>query len=87
MNVPTFSYDKVIEKDGNWSLIWLQIITQLLQQLQANFSNEGLVIPQQSTDNITTIAANYPNGTLFYNSSTGHVQVIVGGVVKTVTVT
>ncbi len=87
MIVPTFSYDKVVDKEGNWSLIWLQIITQLLQQLQVSFSEEGLVLPQQSSANITVIAASYPNGTMFYNSDTDEFQVIVGGSVKTVTVT
>jgi hypothetical protein len=87
MNVPTFSYDKVVDKEGNWSLIWLQIITQLLQQLQSNFSNEGVVIPSQTSSNIAIISADYPDGTIFYNSSLGQWQGIQGGSVVTFTVT
>lgn len=91
MNVPTFSYDKVVDKDGNWSFIWLQIVTQLLQQLQLNFSNEGCVVPEVSAADIVIIAANLPaNGTMLYDSTNDLLKVWVGGTggsFKTVTVT
>jgi len=86
MNVPAYSASQVVDKNGNWTFAWLQVITQLLQQLQTNFSNEGLVLPQQTSSNISTIAPNYPNGIMFYNSSTNTMQVKINGTVKTVTV-
>lgn len=87
MNVPTFSYDKIVDKDGNWTLIWLQIIMQLLQQLQLNFSDNGVVIPSQSTSNITALLSNSLNGTIWYDSDTDSFKGLVNGVVKTFTVT
>lgn len=80
MNIPDFSYDKVVDTNGNWTMAWLQVITQLLQQLQENFSEAGLVGPSQSTANIAVIASSVPQDcTFIYDSDTDEVKVWTGG--------
>jgi hypothetical protein len=63
---------------------WAYFFGQLIQQMQSNLSNEGFVIPQQKTDDITTISVNVPNGTQIYNLQTHEPLVKVNGVMKVI---
>jgi len=59
---------------------------ELSQALVNGLGENGFTITQQSNDNITTIAETAPSGTMLYNTDSNELQVIVNGVVKTVTV-
>lgn len=56
------------------------------QVLYGALSDNGWTLPQQSTANITTIAAQMNNGTMWYDSDTNSFKVKINGTVKTVNV-
>lgn len=98
MNIPTFVQDKAVitegEDAGHFTSQWNLFMTQLIDQMQFNLSNEGFVPPNQSTTNIDTIAAsdleNFTNEglqkiRLLMDSTTNELKAIVNGTVKTVT--
>lgn len=85
MNVPNFVQDKLVDSNGNLSDSWQLVITQLLTELQKNFSNEGLVSPSQSATNIANLS-NSTNGTLVYDETNHAMKVNINGVFKTITV-
>lgn len=96
MNIPSFSYDFVVNKDGKWSYIWNQIMSQLLQQMQNDLSDEGYVIPSLTTSQISQIAAGNVTGStnpnrpiMVYNSTTDSYQAwsVVSQTFKTFTLT
>jgi hypothetical protein len=45
----------VVDKDGNFVGLWDLGLSALFQALQANFKNEGIVIPPLTAANMTTI--------------------------------
>ena len=56
------------------------------QVLYGALSDNGWTLPQQSTANITTIAAQMNNGTMWYDTDTDELKVKVAGIVKVVQV-
>lgn len=94
MKVPNFVHDKAVytegPREGQFTEQWMLFVSQLIDQMQANVSNEGIVIPSQTTDDIAIIAASSQaqNGVRFLtDSTTNELKAIVNGVVKTVTLT
>lgn len=79
MIIPNFVHDKVVDGEGNLTPQWIMFFTQLLDQMQLNLSEEGIVAPSQTTSNITIIESdpnNVPlNGTLLYDSTTNQLKV------------
>jgi hypothetical protein len=69
MNVTAFVNAQFVDKNGYLTDSWRIILSQLLTQLQANFSNEGVVNPSLTTAQIAQLT-NMPNGTTVYNSTT-----------------
>lgn len=61
--------------------------TNLNQALQGAISDNGWTLPQQTTDNISEVSTNMPDGTMWYDSDTNSFKVKIDGTVKTVTVT
>lgn len=94
MLIPNYVHDKAViiegPDKGKFSSQWQLFMTQLTTQMQNNLSNEGYVVPQQSTTNINAIAgsAQAQNGIrLLVDSDTNELKAIVNGVVKTVNLT
>lgn len=92
MLLPNWVHSKAVKIEGpnagEFTEQWEVFIDQLLSELQINNSNEGTVIPPQTTGNINIIAAssNSANGIrLIADSNTNELKAIVNGVVKTVT--
>ena len=82
MKIPNFTHEEVVNKDGHFTDTWRNIFSQLLQQLQGNFSNEnGLVTPPNTTANITQLTNK--NGAMFYDTDTHQMKVCVDGHIKT----
>ncbi len=75
MNTPNYTHTALVDKNGNITPEWRVLITQLLQELQINFGDNGLVVPQQTTTNITTLEPDSKNGTLLYDSDTDELKV------------
>jgi hypothetical protein len=55
MNVPNYVHEKVLTDEGHFTSPWEEFFSQLRQNMQQSLSNEGFVIPGQSTANITII--------------------------------
>lgn len=93
MLFPSYVNGVLINKDdGMLSPDWNIYFAQLTQQLQVNFSNEGITLPSQDTANIanlvtTNLTTHNLNNKMFVNSDTGDVNIILDGVLKTFTVT
>lgn len=82
--IPNFSNTKAIDDKGNWTPEWANIMQQLISQLQLNYSNEGLKVPQQTTDVINDIGV-LPNtppkteGSLLVDSTTKELKLYIDG--------
>jgi hypothetical protein len=70
MKIPNLIDIPVVGQDGKLTDPWRQILTQLFTELQKNVSNEGFIIPQQPTANITTLSSQQSIGAILYNSDT-----------------
>lgn len=55
MNVPNYVHEKAVDENGNFTSPWEEFFSQLRQNMQQALSNEGFLIPGQSTANVTTI--------------------------------
>jgi hypothetical protein len=84
MKIPNFADVPVVELDGEnkgqFTETWRNIMTQLIQVLQQNASDESLVIPQQSTSNISQLEGSnnqvYTGG-LIYDSTTNKPKISI----------
>lgn len=90
MNVPTFTKQKFVQEDGTLTAPMEQMLDVFFQQAQDNISNDGMVIPSQSTANINYILSptnqnSKPDGTILYDSQTNQLKVRINGVVKVIT--
>ena len=93
VNIPTFVQEKPLDENGNWSKPWQQLWEQLLQNMQQSISDEGFLIPSQTTANIAVIIAINPEtgtpfmspGTIIYDSTTDEFKGMVGTTLKTFT--
>ena len=54
--------------------------TQLNESLQSGISDNGYVMPSQTTSNITALSSKMPNGTIWYDSDTHELKTLVNGV-------
>ncbi len=86
MNIPTFTDAKITDENGNLTQIWKDIFFQLLNELQDNASDEGLVVPQQTTTNIGLLDPTKYIGALIYDSDTNEFKVNINGTYKVVQV-
>ncbi len=78
MNIPNFVDIPVIVKrnDGYyWSDEWRAIMIALIQTLQTNASNEGLVPPSQSAANIGIITPSAQTFTLIGDTTNNKLKV------------
>lgn len=78
MIIPNFVQDKLVDSTGAMTPNWVMFFSQLIDQMQANLSDEGVVIPSQTTANISVIKDHDPaplNGTIIYDSTTNQLKV------------
>lgn len=81
---------KLLDESGNLTSSWSLLFTQLFNQMQVNISDDGMVVPSLSSNEIThnadpTNANTVPDGTLFYDNDGHELKVKINGVVKVVT--
>lgn len=90
MKIPTYVQDKLVELEGKdagyITKQWSNLVSQLLQVMQQSLSDEGFQIPNQPTTNIVQLT-NMSNGTIIYDSTTDQFKGMVGGTLKTFTLT
>jgi len=75
MRVPNYINDRIVTPEGKLVEEWQVVISQLLEELQINFSNEGLVPPSQSVGNIAIIADGAKSGTLIFDEANNQLLV------------
>lgn len=86
MNIQSLTSIKAADKDGNMHQDLVNYLGQLVQQIQANFSDQGYIVPQQPTDNITALNKPELIGALLYDKDTNELKVNINGTFKTVPV-
>ncbi len=92
MNVPTFTHTQVSDKDGSYSSEAQHYNDVLNQQMQDNLSEDGIVMPSRSTDEIEYIvnpanANKRPDGTMWYDATTNEMKALINGEIKVFTMT
>jgi hypothetical protein len=91
MKIPTFTKQKFIDEEGNLMPSYQQLFDVVFQQMQLTLSDDGFVIPSQSTTNINHISNDSndnsrPNGTIWYDNDTNEFKGKVNGIIKVFTV-
>lgn len=76
--------NKVINDKGELHPEWDHFFDGLISTLQKNLSNEGVVIPQQTTANITALNTDRSVGALLYDKQTNELKVNIDGEYKVV---
>jgi len=92
MIIPNFENTKVVDENGFLTPVWQLIFQQLITNLQGSLSDEGFLIPQQTTATITTLMTNFnasasPSkyfGNSVYDSTVNKLKVNENGTIKTV---
>lgn len=74
MKIVTLVEQKIVKEDGHPTPSFQQTLDILLQQMQINLSDDGYVLPQQTTDAINGIVnPSNPNakgnGTIWYDTT------------------
>lgn len=83
---------KLLDDNGYLTSAWSLLLTQLFNQMQVNISDDGMVVPQLTTDQIThntdpTNTNTMPDGSVFYDTDDHKLKVKENGVVKVITTT
>jgi len=84
MAIPVLENIKMTDERGYLTPEWRNILQALFDMLQVNFSEEGLIMPSQTADDITTIAP-ITNGTMIYDSTNKLAKIVIDGALKTIT--
>lgn len=88
MIIPNTVNGKLVDDDGNMTPEWELFFSQLINVLQSNLSNEGYVLPMQSTTDIAKLSdVDKSKGALIYDLTTDEFKVNINGTWKVVTVT
>lgn len=69
MFVPTMETGPLTDENQRLMPQWKSLLEQLLQNMQQALSNEGFLIPPQTTVNVSALEGNVQAGTLIFNSS------------------
>lgn len=86
MSWPKIPTAKIVTPQGQIHPQWNMYLTQLMQQLENNFSQNGTAVPQRETADITQIAS-VGKTAFVLDSQTGDLKFIKDGTIKTVTLT
>jgi len=85
MNIPNIVDSKIIDDNKYLTDVWRQIFTQLFSEMQVHLSDEGFVVPQQTSDNILELSTEQSIGAILYNGDTdqfeGAFKKVVGTIV------
>lgn len=82
MNIPNFLNDRFVDENGYLTDSWMAILSELFQILQQNLSDEGIIIPEQTTAKIALLTENV-NG-LIVDSDTDQLKINLAGTFKVI---
>lgn len=87
MNIPNLPSITVpiSTNTGHMHPAWHFFFNQLLQEMQNNLSEEGIWLPQQSTENIQKLEASNPTNSILINKDTQEAYIALNGVFKKIT--
>jgi hypothetical protein len=83
MNVPNFIYERVVDDKGFLTAAWQKFFNQLINEMNQNLGEEGLVMPSQPTTNIALLT-NALNGAMVYDATINQPKINVNGTFKTI---
>ena len=83
MNVPNFIYERVVDEKGYFTAAWQKWFNQLINEMNANIGQEGLVMPSLTTTQIALLTS-AQNGTMVYDATAQVPKIVVNGVFKTI---
>lgn len=86
MNFQNLTLIKAADKDGLMHQDLINYLGQLVQQLQANLSDQGYVVPHQTTANIAQLTGAQSIGALLYDKDTHELKININGTWKVVQV-
>jgi len=86
MKIPVFDNIKFVDKEGYLTPGWSNILQELFQSLQADFSDEGLVIPSQTAADIAKLT-DAPNWTVIGDTTNNLLKIKINGVWKSINTT
>ncbi len=87
MNFPTPMVGmQLVDKNGKLTAEGVHLLSLLIQPLQQNLSNEGIILPSQNSANITTLNTATSVGRIIFNSTTGKVMINNSGTYQNVLV-
>jgi hypothetical protein len=80
MDIPSYIPMRVIDDNGYLTPEWSNLFNQLISQLQLNLGNEGFVLPQLTTTQISELTDTAKSkGALVYDSVTNQVKANLNG--------
>lgn len=82
MKIPNLPHEKPIDDDGQWTAAWSLWLQELNGILQKQLSDQGLRIPQQTTNIITQLNKTNNTGSIIYDSDTQQFKGNVNGTFK-----
>jgi len=82
MELINFEDTKVIDENGYLTPGWKEILSQLIGQLQKNYSQEGLFVPPQTDTNITKLDNVKSNRALIYDETNDKLLININGTFK-----
>ena len=82
MNIPSFIDTSFVDKDGNLTPVWKNIMMELMSQIQTNYNNEGIRVPHQTTANVTKLSNAKSEGSLVYDKDAKKLYANINGVNK-----
>jgi hypothetical protein len=84
---PSLPTIPILDSNGNMNYDWQLFFQTLVMALQTNIKPEGIVVPQQSTSNISLLTADESIANIIYDSTTDNFKGNIAGTWKTFTLT
>ena len=83
MIIPTMPYGAIADQNGNMTPEFYNFLMQLIQLLNQNLGQNGVIVQSQITDDIALLSLT--NGTIIYNSDTQQYKGYQNGILTTFT--
>lgn len=84
---PSLPTTPLVDKNGNINHYWEQFFQQLITLMQTYFKNEGFVIPQLPTSDISLLTGDQSIANIIYDSTIPAFKGNIAGTWKTFTLT
>lgn len=86
MNIPSIPRANIVDQTGNMEMGWRKFFEQLINEMQANVSNEGYVVPQLNTDQLNQLSTPDNSGRIVFDSDANVMKINNNGTFKEIAV-